>query len=150
MIQRKQTIWLLLAALSILLSFFFPFGIHTASTLETTTITETDLNAKTNMVVMILSILSAAFSFFLIFLYGNRKLQMKLCLLGVLIAVGILGFELFTAFQTSEGNKFAFGVFGSKLYIGIIVPVLTMFFLMLGYNGIKQDEKLIRDSDRLR
>lgn len=150
MIQRKQTIWLLLAALSILLTILIPYGIHTSTSLETTTITESDLNAKSNLLLMISSIISCVFSFVLIFLYHNRKLQMSLTLLGVLVAIAVLGLQLYDATQTALGNKIAIGIVGSKIYLGIAVPIICIFFLMLAYAGIKKDEKIIRDSDRLR
>jgi len=150
MIQRKQTIWLLLAALSILLTILIPYGIHTSTALETTTITESDLNAKSNVLLMIGSIVSCVFSFVLIFLYHNRKLQMRLTLIGVLLAIAVLGLQLYDATQTALGNKIAIGIVGSKIYLGIAVPVICVFFLMLAYAGIKKDEKIIRDSDRLR
>ncbi len=150
MIQRKQTIWLLLASLIILLTLYIPYGIHSVSSIDTTSIIETDLTAKTNTLLLILAILSAAFSFFIIFLYNNRKLQMKLCLLAILIVLAILAYQFYDASQTAAGNKLAVGILGSKIYLGVAIPILSIFFLMMAYTGIKKDEKLIRDSDRLR
>ncbi len=150
MIQRKQTIWLLIASLIILLTLFIPYGIHMESPSASNTIAETDLNAKSTVVLLALTIVSALFSFFIIFLFNNRKLQMKLCWVAVLIALSVLGYQLFNASQTAMGNKLVVGILGSKIYLGVLVPILSVFFIMLGYTGIKKDEKLIRDSDRLR
>ena len=150
MIQRKQTIWLLLASIIMLLTFFIPYGIHTETKLDTTVITETDLVAKGNYILMALSIAFTAFSFFLIFLYGNRKLQMNLCLLALLLAFGVLGFQLYHASQTSINNKLVVGILGSKIYLGVVIPILSAFFIIMAYIGIKGDEKLIRSADRLR
>ena len=150
MIQRKQTIWLFIASLIILLTLFIPYGIHMESPSASNTIAETDLNAKSTVLLLILTILSALFSFFIIFLFNNRKLQMKLCWVAVLLALSVLGFQLFNASQTAMGNKLVVGILGSKIYLGVLIPVLSVFFIMLGYTGIKKDEKLIRDSDRLR
>lgn len=150
MIQRKQTIWLLIASLIILLTLFIPYGIHMESPSASNTIAETDLNAKSTVVLLALTIVSALFSFFIIFLFNNRKLQMKLCWMAVLIALSVLGYQLFNASQTAMGNKLVVGILGSKIYLGVLVPILSVFFIMLGYTGIKKDEKLIRDSDRLR
>jgi nucleoside recognition membrane protein YjiH len=54
MIQRKQSIWFFLAALITALTFFLPFGINQVSTLGISTITETDLNAKSPILLTIL------------------------------------------------------------------------------------------------
>jgi len=99
---------------------------------------------------LVLTIASALFSFFTIFLFNNRKLQMKLCWVAVLLDLSVLGYQWFNASQTDMGNKLVVGILGSKIYLGVLVPILSVFFIMLGYTGIKKDEKLIRDSDRLR
>jgi hypothetical protein len=150
MIQRKQTIWLFIASLIILLTLFIPYGIHIESPSASNAITETDLNAKTTVIMLVLTIASALFSFFTIFLFNNRKLQMKLCWVAVLLDLSVLGYQWFNASQTDMGNKLVVGILGSKIYLGVLVPILSVFFIMLGYTGIKKDEKLIRDSDRLR
>jgi len=149
MIQRKQTIWLLLATLSILLTFLLPYGIHTESALETTAILQTDLNSKSNTMLMSLTILSATVSFFTIFLYSNRKLQMRLSILSIFLSMGVLACQIYIS-RSVDGNKLAIGVLGANIYLGLAAPVIAIAFLMLAYNGIKKDEKLVRDSDRLR
>jgi hypothetical protein len=67
----------------------------------------------------------------------------------MLIALSVLGFQLVDASQ-SIGNKLVVGIFGSTLYMGVCMPILSVIFSMMAYAGIKKDEKLIRDSDRLR
>lgn len=149
MIQRKQSIWLLLASLSILLTIYLPYGTHLTGLTEAGVITQTDLTATISFPLLCLTILSITFSFFTIFLYGNRKRQLNFCLLSMLIALSVLGFQLVDASQ-SIGNKLVVGIFGSTLYIGVCMPILSVIFSMMAYAGIKKDEKLIRDSDRLR
>jgi hypothetical protein len=150
MIQRKQSIWLFLASLSILLTFVIPYGLHSETTADSIQIIETALKANNNMLVMSASIASAAFSFFLIFLYQNRKLQMRLTLLAVLVSLSVIVFQFIDATNTANGNKIAIGIVGNNLFAGMLVPLLSAFLLMLAYAGIHSDEKLIRDSDRLR
>jgi Domain of unknown function (DUF4293) len=149
MIQRKQSIWLLLASLSILLTMYIPYGTHLTGLTESGIIAQTDLTARMSFPLLCLTILSVSFSFFTIFLYGNRNRQTKFCLLSVLIALSVLGFQLVDASQ-SIGNKLVVGIFGSTLYMGVFMPILSVVFIMMAYAGIKKDEKLIRDSDRLR
>ena len=150
MIQRKQSIWLLLSSLFILLSLYIPYGVHTESALTITAITETDLTAKLSMLSLCLSIAASVFSFFLIFLYSNRKLQMNLCLLAILLCASVLGLQIYTATQTASGNKIVVGILGSKIYLGLFVAPIAIGFAALAYLGIRNDEKLIRSADRLR
>ena len=131
MIQRKQTLWLLLAAISVLLIFYFPFGI-TAKTLG------------------MLGILACILSIITIFLFKNRPLQIKLIWATILETIGILVLQFYIANNSVEGNKLVVGILGSNIYLGIFVPLLTLFFLILAVMGIRQDEKLVRDTDRLR
>ena len=149
MIQRKQSIWLVIASLIILLTLFIPYGVHMESLTESSTVAQTDLTAQTSILLLCLTIASSIFSFFTIFLYGNRKRQMKLCLLSVLLALSVLAYQLYNTTQ-SAGNKIVVGILGSAIYLGVLIPILSVFFIMMAYIGIKKDEKLIRDSDRLR
>ena len=147
MIQRKQTIWLLLATVVILLAFILPYGINKS---ETPTLLETMLSAKNNMILMVLTIITSVASFFAIFQYKNRKMQMKLSIIPMITSVAIIGFEIYNTYIVKAGNEMVIGLIGSTLFIGIFIPVFAISFLALAYNGIKSDEKLIRDTDRLR
>lgn len=147
MIQRKQTIWLLVATLIITLAFILPYGINKV---ESPTPLESMLTAKNNLTLMILSILTSATSFFSIFLYKNRKQQMNFTFIPILLAIAMLGFEIYNCYMTEVGNKMIVGLYGSNLIVGIFLPVIAIVFIAMAYNGIKSDEKLIRDTDRLR
>jgi hypothetical protein len=147
MIQRKQSIWLLLATIIITFAFILPYGINKV---DSPTPLETLLSAKNNFILMILTILTAATSFFSIFLYKNRKLQMNITFIPILLAIGMIGFEIYNCYMTQVGNKMVVGLYGSNLIVGIFLPVAAIILVAMAYNGIKSDEKLIRDTDRLR
>lgn len=150
MIQRKQSLFLLFSALSLVLAFFIPYGIQTNVDLSTGQTTETALNAQSNYLLVALITLAAIFNFFIIFQYRQRKIQMRLCLLAVLITLSLAAFQWIDASRTMAGHRFVAGILGSKAYLGIFIPFISVIFLLLAYNGIRQDEKLIRDADRLR
>lgn len=147
MIQRKQSIWLLLATIIITLAFILPYGINKV---DSPTPLETMLSAKNNIILMILTIVAAATSFFSIFLYKNRKQQMNFTFIPILLAIGMIGFEIYNTYMTQVGNKMVVGLYGSNLIIGIFLPVVAIILIAMAYNGVKSDEKLIRDTDRLR
>lgn len=150
MIQRKQTLFLLFAALSLILAFFIPYGIQTNVDLTTGVASETDLNAQSNYLLMALIALAVIFNFFIIFQYQNRKIQMRLCLLAILITLSLTAFQWIDASRAPAGHRFVAGILGSKAYFGIFIPLISVVFLFLAYNGIRNDDKLIRDADRLR
>ncbi len=150
MIQRKQTLWLLLAAISVLLIFYFPFGITAKTVVDSTTSAETPLSASANQPLGMLGILASILSIVTIFLFKNRPLQIKLIWTTILETTGILVLQFYIANNSIEGNKLVVGILGSNIYLGIFVPLLTLFFLILAVMGIRQDEKLVRDTDRLR
>lgn len=135
MIQRVQTLWLLLAAAASFLTLNFAF--YSGTTAEGAYL---ELNAKENIPILILSVATAVLALVTIFLYKNRKLQMKLTLVG--LGVSILTLVLYFK-KTSE---FANGNYSIWAILSLVVPV----FLFFATRGIYKDEKLIKSLDRLR
>lgn len=75
-----------------------------------------------------------------VFLYKNRKLQLRLTLLCVLIEA-LLIFLYYNEIKTFTGGAISIT---ALFHLGVIV------FLILAARGISSDEKLIKDSNRLR
>jgi uncharacterized membrane protein YwzB len=150
MIQRKQSIWLLIAAILTFLCFFLPFGINQQSYAGSEVITEINLYAKSDIVLTIIASVASLLSLLNIFLYKNRSMQMKLTLLAILLNLGLVVYSFVIASQADKGNKFIIGILGSQLYIGILLPVLSIILLGMAYNGINSDDKLVKSTDRLR
>ncbi|HNF72723.1 MAG TPA: DUF4293 family protein, partial [Chitinophagaceae bacterium] len=111
---------------------------------------ETPLDGRSNTLLLVLTVLSALLSFLTIFQYSNRKMQLRWCWGGLLIQVLILGYEWYDAGRTAAGHKRVIGWMDNHLYLGMVIPVLTFALILMAINGIRKDEKLIRDSDRLR
>ncbi len=148
MIQRKQSIWLFLAALITALTFFLPFGINQASTLGISTIIETLLNATSDLILTSLVSVTALFSLVILFLFKKRSLQMKLVWGNVLLNIGIIGYMYY--FTTQPGNRLVIGLVDIQLFIGLLLPFISIIFLILAYNGVNHDDKLVKSTDRLR
>jgi hypothetical protein len=77
-------------------------------------------------------------------------MQMKLTLLSVLLNLLLVVYSFVIASQADKGNKFIIGILGSQLYIGILLPVLSIILLGMAYNGINSDDKLVKSTERLR
>jgi hypothetical protein len=139
MLQRIQSVWLLLAAASAALGFKFSFYsgafVKMGSPEAYATITATSsipLVIGTTAVV-VLALIS-------IFLYKNRPLQLKLSLAGV----AMQSLVLFLYYNETSGF-----VKGTLSFTAIAQALVPIFFL-LAAKGIRSDEKIIKESNRLR
>lgn len=135
MIQRIQTIWLLLVATASLLSLKFSFysGVKENNVFA-------QLNGSTVFILLILSVAVALLALATIFLFKNRKLQSQLSLLGFLLQLIVV------VLYFLETKKFVEGNYALTAVLTLIVPV----FFILAWMGIRKDEKLIKSMDRLR
>jgi hypothetical protein len=136
MIQRIQSIWLLLASVCTFLTYKFPVYSGT----NAKGVASYPLTANENFVLLLLTILTGTLIFFTIFLFKKRKLQIRLCLLAIFLQV-VLFILYFTQIQS-----FTQGVYA----LTALLPVFCISFLVLAAIAIKKDEKLVKNSDRLR
>ncbi len=135
MIQRIQTIWLLLAAIFGFTSLKTSFYIGSISTEPAS-----HLTAMSNIWLMILTIVSATITFVSIFMYKNRPQQLKLVL--ATITLSVIVFVLYFI----ETQKYTVGGYALTSVIVIAIPVLQILAAM----SIYKDEKLVKSVDRLR
>jgi Domain of unknown function (DUF4293) len=143
MIQRIQSVWLVLASIAMALTFKYSF--YTGTKITKTPVVNQPIdviNASSNFLGLLLAITFAAICFITIFLFKNRKLQMKL--VGVAILVGLVNFYLLY----HQTNNFLKGTYS----ISAIFPFVAIGFAISALRCIWQDEKKIKDlnSNRLR
>jgi len=138
MIQRIQSIWLLLSSFFTAITFRFPF--YTGDWMKDTISTPIDLYARTTTWLTIVTVLAGIIGFFNIFFFGKRKLQLKLCYLGIFITVVLL-FMYFLEIRNFSAGTIA-------LWCIFYFAVLGCY--ILAARGIWKDEKLIKSMDRLR
>ena len=131
MIQRIQSIYLLLAVISMtLISFKVPVY----------TLNETLFTAQDDTKMFILTVVGTIISLLGLFMFKNRKFQMKLIRLTVLIQmiIGVRLFMLFNKFEVVLNNYFLFLI------------VFSLIALIMAYRGVKKDDDLVRSLDRIR
>ena len=104
------------------------------------TLNETLFMAHDDTKMFILTIVGAIFSLLGLFMFKNRKFQMKLIRLTVLIQmiIGIRIFMLFNKFEVVLNNSFLF------------LMAFTLIALIMAYRGVKKDDDLVRSIDRIR
>lgn len=137
MIQRIQTVYLFLAALSALMLFVLPIGEIMP---DPSTGIFVPLKASFSLPLSILVGLSAASAFGAIVLYQNRPLQAR-------IAYGSLVLVLLSALYAAY---LLFTSLGYTLGVGLLLPLLAANLLVLAIRAIRKDEETVRSADRLR
>jgi hypothetical protein len=138
MIQRIQSIWLLLASVFTATTFRFPFA--NGDWVKDTLSTSVPLDARTTIWLSIIVVLTGIVSFVNIFLFDNRKLQLKLCYLGIFLSVIML--TLFFLEMQNYSN--------SVIALWCIFHFAVLACWILAARGIYKDNKLIKSMDRLR
>ena len=136
MIQRVQSLWLLLASAAVLLSLKTSF--YSGSLIADNTyhsIMGIDCYG-----VMILTVALVTALFVNIFLFKHRMLQFRICLFA-LLAECLLIFLYFNQIKNYSKGNFS---------LWCALHVFILLFIILAARGIYKDEKLIKDSNRLR
>jgi hypothetical protein len=140
MIQRIQSLWLLIASICAFASINLPFYYGSLEVQgSTTTITPYDKD-NNNIILLVFVIATALMALISIFLYSNRSLQIKMCVVGLVLSLA----NLMHYFLYMRG--FISG--GLSLYsiLSFLVPV----FFILAIRSIYKDQKLLKSLDRLR
>lgn len=136
MIQRIQTVYLILAALVIgALYYWFPNVTDEAGNMVI------DRNQPLIMGLIIVSVILSLIS---IFNFKKRKLQFVMNRLNIISNFVLLGVFVYRSLTLSGGT------FVSEKGIGVLFPVISIVFLVLANKAIKRDEDLVKSVDRLR
>lgn len=135
-IQRIQTVFLLLAAiLMALVSFIFPvFYIPAAEG-------NIGILPIDNLPLFILQMLIVVLTLIDIFLFKNLSLQMTVARVTILLTVFCALIQAYIAQQTG---------YIPNIWGPMIMYVSTLILLMLSLRGMNADRKLLRSYDRLR
>lgn len=143
MIQRIQSVWLLLAAACAAAMFFFPvYG----GVLQNGAVN--NYLASSSYLLFLLAIVSAVLPLITIFLFRKRQLQMKLTFVNVLLGIGLMVMIYFKANDFAAQNA---TIFKSSSYkVAAALPILAIILSIMAFRGISADEKLVKSTDRLR
>ncbi|MEO6489692.1 MAG: DUF4293 family protein, partial [Ferruginibacter sp.] len=132
MIQRMQTIWLLLASASAFLSLKMPF--YTGST--TSGAASYELKGMENYYLMMLTIAIGFLALIILFLFKNRRMQIRLSVLGIMLELGLI-----FLYYRQVTTMFSSGTYA----LSALLQGLTIFFFFFAIRGISNDAKIIRD-----
>lgn len=157
MIQRIQTIWLLAASVTLFSLFIFPFvsfidlvglGRQISVTGVYSSVNNEIVKESGSIGLAIFTGAVALIPFVLIFLFKNRKQQIRFIYLELLLVVG-LGMWMLSAANDSLGS-ISQKVDTNNIGVGFFLVPIAIILLGLAVRDIRKDEKLIRSADRLR
>jgi glucan phosphoethanolaminetransferase (alkaline phosphatase superfamily) len=154
MIQRKQTIYLFLAAVACIVCMCLPLGtlqlqgMGVEPVLYNMALVQTEGNSPTyNFAYLPLFIalaIPAVVALVAIFLFKNRPLQARLCSFNLLLLlVWMALFAYYKYFQLTAIGEL-------QQTWSSVLPFVAAVFNYLAYKGIKADERLVRAADRIR
>ncbi len=148
-IQRIQSVYLLIAIILMVVFAFFPAFTFTFGdrefvygALEAGKVGVTHINP----LMLTLTILIAVFALIDIFLFKNLPRQMTFCFATIIIGIAMLialAIEIFMI----QGRV---GIHNVMPHWALLLPVLAIIFLMLAHKAMSRDKKALRDADRLR
>ena len=141
MIQRVQTIWLLLAAVAGFFTTQIPLyaGVMAGDVSKKYFATESLLLFATAIIASLLAVIA-------IFLFKNRGTQIKFTSLGIVVSIILIALEVW---QISSFQQTA-GILKGTYYWGALLPIaMTIFFILAAIN-IRKDNKLIKSLERFR
>lgn len=148
MIQRIQTLFLLLAAIFLTGQIFTPMILSPAPENQGV-FQDSRLFVSEYTVSFALLVASILASFLTILLFKNRKLQKNLVILSIvlIIACNVAGFFYFFPSGLPATTTMQAGL---KPGIGALFPLLGLVLLVLAFRFIDKDEKIVKSMDRLR
>jgi len=136
MIQRIQTLWLLLAGTCALAGLKFSFYSGT----NAKGLSPYELNGTENFLLILCTVVTGGLALFTIFLFKKRGLQTMLCILGILLEI------LLIFLYYREAGTFSKGTYS----LAAILPLMGMVAFFMATRGIRKDERLLKETERLR
>ena len=159
MIQRVQSLFLVVTVVCLVAALFFPVWQKLDTTDQSGVIlrpTHTEVYTpdksmtKETFPAAVLGILAVAgivIAIVEIFRYRNRLTQMKLGAVNSLVLAAFLGLSVYFTFRMEK----MIGVVGEGTYeFGMYLPAVALICNLLANRSIRKDEALVRSVDRIR
>lgn len=157
MIQRIQTVWLLLAGVTIFALFLFPYlqyidvagiGRKLLVSGSYTAVNGESVKEESFILQSIATVVLGLIPVYIIFKFKDRKMQIKLILLQMVLV--ILFFFWLYSFSGDILSKTSQYLSASNIGVGFFLFPVAIVFLSLAFGGIRKDERLIKSAERLR
>jgi len=157
MIQRIQSIWLFLASTTLFALFLFPYlqysdigGVGKALKItgEYHSLDGQAIRDEFFILQSLTAALLGIFPLYIIFMFRNRKRQILLITIEIVLVL-LFGGWLYGAanMALTEANQI---LSARNIGVGLFLLPIAIIFLLMAVGGIRKDEKLIKSADRLR
>jgi heme A synthase len=152
MIQRIQSVYLLLAGVAMLLTYFMPLATFTHEGLPVGTLYMRGMSninghfLTTNWALLILAVLATVGSWASIFAYKRRQSQMKYVNIVMLLVLAFFVAGILSAYLQMSHMA---GCTVAPAY-GVLFPLIAYVFSWMARRGIRKDEELVRSVERFR
>src|SRR5436853_4217001 len=137
MIQRIQSVYLLLVVLLSVVLLFVP--VYSFRTMELGNAISHKVFIGSNNVHLLFNLLTGLFTLIIIFLFKKRTLQIKMCNLNMLFICVFIG----TIFYVTNNPKENIDSF-IHYEFGCYLPLIQLVFTFLAMRAIRKDEQLVR------
>jgi len=138
MIQRQQSLWLILSIFSGILSYALPF--YSGTKLVQEKVVPGNLRADSSFFLMVVVGIAILLAGVALFSYKDRKLQFKLCVFGILTSALVILLFFVEVSHYQSGSLSLSAIFTFAILIGFVMAA----------RGVLKDEKLVKSLDKLR
>ncbi len=150
MLQRIQTVFLLLASAVMLVASVTPLASF-AYKADPVVFEAMGVYLNGNLTdstwgLFAIGAISAILALVTVFMYKNRMLQIRLSIFNIVLMVGFYLFFGFLIWKMNPGTDLIF----QKVKIGIVMPIIGIILTILAIRKIGADEALVRSLNRLR
>jgi len=154
MIQRIQTVYLLLAAAIVSLFFFLPLG-HFLGDVQQYVLTATGLRTAEGGVVSptqpmkLMAVIAVVMPLLTIFIYKRRQRQLRFCYASMAALAGLQVMAciyLWSFWHVMQG----FEIHAARLSAGAVAPIVAFVPVWMAMRAIRRDEEKVRSIDRIR
>lgn len=144
MIQRIQTIWLLLASICFLSEWIPSIVMVKTLTPGEGIFADQALYVAESMPLMVGSGVSGILALIAVFLYNERTFQILISALSSLLHLILsIGTSFIILYKTDKLNDFS-------PQMGFFLAMAGIIFIWLATKGIRKDQEIVRSADRLR
>lgn len=166
MIQRAQSVYLLLAFLCMVMLLFFPVFSVEATSSESQVVLKAVVDQQGvhgegleagGFPLYIIYIILALFSAACILLYNNRPRQLMITRINLIFHfLLVIGIYLFYYLGAGFVEERVYNLTGEEtkvifyMEIGFFILIPSIAFLLLAIRGIRRDENLVKSLDRIR
>lgn len=153
MLQRIQTVYLIIIAVLTAIMSLFPLALlkRGEELYEFTVFGVKTMTEKAELIyptwgLFLLVAIIAVLALFTIFLYKKRMLQIRLCIFNAILMLGFYGFFAYLIYIMNR----QLGDLTYSLQIALSFPLVSLILDYLAIRNIGADEVLVRSLDRLR